>query len=475
MVTRFYFENADITPQVTPSSWSAGWNSTGVATRSFYPNRKRAGGLANLTGTGPGVSGNTISFCRWVFGPLAKQTIAGTVKGQQRCLETNTTDNYRLAVAIKVVKYDGTDRGILLAVTQSGDTTNTPPEFATGTGTNRRFRDGSENTSIALSAVDCSDGDYLVVELGLKAQSTSVASATFRTGSAAASDLSEDDTSTADNNPWIEFSETITYTPYFWNSASNPADNGTLTEPQTGAAITPPTNMLAGDFVFVEAHLEGSVGTDLDSVVVNATGGQTWTTHNSANSRTRAFSCKFNGTWSVNPSWDAPSLSGTHPFTLVMHVFVPNGSNNTPSISAGPNGQNYTAPASPFDVTMGDSGSSTPISGETLYIMVTTSDDDNSWTVTTSGATAYPWRTFPTAQYRNLGGADHSMTFAWMSLTYERDQIGGATPSAIDTATARQTVNGGDAGTNSRYRYVFFYGHPYLQPYDNIHHHLRRR
>jgi hypothetical protein len=105
----------------------------------------------------------------------------------------------------------------------------------------------------------------------------------------------------------------------FFGVASAPADNGA----QAGAtvAVAPPANMLAGDLAVVFQQIR----TADSEIEVSNRGGQAWSSSQRAGSAAtsnRVYWCRFNGTWSANPSFTnrAASLLAT---TVVMIVFRP--------------------------------------------------------------------------------------------------------------------------------------------------------
>lgn len=213
MSKRFYLQNGYGTPFTV--GFDASWNkSAGAATYYLSTARDNSGmattAIAQLT-LGP----NLIALRQFISAPLDKdQTISGTIKGQVRAIENNSALNATIAVGIRVVSRDGSVvRGTLLGVTASDDTSATPPEMAVAL-TNRRFQDASENFSITLSSLDCKEGDRIVVEVGYRENNTTTN--TTQTGGMSfgddsATDLPENSTTTTANNPWIEFSQDITF------------------------------------------------------------------------------------------------------------------------------------------------------------------------------------------------------------------------------------------------------------------------
>jgi hypothetical protein len=143
---------------------------------------------------------------QFISDPMAAQTISGTIKGQLRVYEDNAAADFCRAVVVKVVSEDcSVLRGALLS--------HFPPslvsEFA-GSATNRYFP-----PSTAVTQVVCQDGDRMVVEVGYRSFNavTTAYTGYFRFGDNSASDLPEDETDTHDYNPWLEFSQTLTFLP----------------------------------------------------------------------------------------------------------------------------------------------------------------------------------------------------------------------------------------------------------------------
>src|SRR5687767_5327805 len=108
----------------------------------------------------------------------------------------------------------------------------------------------------------------------------------------------------------------------YFGSASNPADNGSNTV--NTIAVTPPASMTEGQLVLFIGHVRSST-----TITVSETGGQTWNAldhiENGAVVRARVFWCRYNGTWSANPSL---TQSSTICFSAVMHVFTPTAAAN---------------------------------------------------------------------------------------------------------------------------------------------------
>ncbi len=408
-VTRIYLSSF-VNASKLPSSFLAGWTTTASSDTRRATNKLEnvdAGGSTGSGGSGAIGSGANPNFSagsRFILLlPLAAQTIAGNIKGQMRAIETASANNCTLAVGIKVIKPDLTDRGVLLAVSASDNGATQPPEMATGTSTNRNFQDVSENTSIVLSSLAVTAGDFLVIETGARFQSTATSAGTpLAKADLTAGDLPEDTTTTTDNNAWIEFDSAITFLdqPYYLDSASTPADGAATTNTADPTVVTPPTGMLAGDLVFLVGHKRLATGT----LAMSATGGQTWTAQFATDIHTtvttgQVFTCTFNGTWSADPSI---SMGATTCNSAYMHVFRPPDTNYTWALNVA--AVELDNISSPFTIT----GQTTLGTNPTVTLAGWLTGDDNTWgTLSGTG-----WEVTGTAQYRNTSGSDQSATFA---------------------------------------------------------------
>jgi len=227
--------------------------------------------------------------------------------------------------------------------------------------------------------------------------------------------------------------------PTFFGVSTNPADTpGSLVEPQTALALTPPGSMQAGDLVIVRLYNEsGSAG---DGLQINGTGGQSWTSDTTSGSYSysgsaaghRLYWCTFNGTWSADPTFDFPAKSGTRGCGMQMLVFRPDSSTKVWYLDTAPSWAGFSAPTTPFTVTV---TGITPANTDTVTLAGWCSDDDNTW----GSLSGTGWsQTGLGAQYRNQGGSDLSTAYAY--------NLKGA-PSATNNVSLNQATLGGDAGS----------------------------
>jgi hypothetical protein len=218
---------------------------------------------------------------------------------------------------------------------------------------------------------------------------------------------------------FTRFLMSITY----FGSASTPADNGTNTANPT--VVTPPGSMQAGDLVLMIAQSRDSTAT----LAISNAGGQSWTSEtqqNQTNCRIRLFWCRFNGTWSANPS---VSFGNTNPHIVVMHVFRPSNTSSVWQVDVAQVSGNFAAPPAPRTVTI--PGITTIMCGALVFAAWATADD-NTWGSLTAG-----WSTPGSAQYRNTSGSDQSQTHAYRVM---------ATAGASGNVSKNQATLGGDAG-----------------------------
>jgi hypothetical protein len=209
----------------------------------------------------------------------------------------------------------------------------------------------------------------------------------------------------------------------YFASASTPIDTGTNTTNPT--VVTPPGIMLAGDLVLMIGQSRDSTA----ALAISNNGGQSWTSEtqqNQTNCRIRLFWCRFNGTWSANPS---VSFGNTNNHIVVMHVFRPSNTSSVWEVDVAQVSGNFAAPPIPRTVTI--PGITTITDGALVFATWATADD-NTW-----GTLTAEWSTPGSAQYRNTAGADQSQTHAYWVR---------AIAGASGNVSKNQLTLGGDAG-----------------------------
>lgn len=213
MATRFYLGTNDVAPEggaIVPA-FDSSWEQTTSALRSRMVPFKRNTLFANLAIAEVNAS-TTFDFLfrQYISDTLNAGLISGTVKGIILCLESAADADFRAQMLIKVVNRAGTAvTGTLLPHSAAALTS----EFDATTLTNRKFPLAWAGAGTSLVGVTANQGDRLVIELGVRSHNALTASrtATLRFGEASATDAAEDEVSTTDNNPWVEFSQDLSF------------------------------------------------------------------------------------------------------------------------------------------------------------------------------------------------------------------------------------------------------------------------
>lgn len=204
-MTRFYLPST--TAAAVSPAFNISWDENASADRLKCVTTKIASAMTSKT-VAKGTGATRALVRQYVSDPIAAQTIysdAAFLKGQVRCLESAVNDNLDLVpCCVRIVSNDGSTYRSpdLLAL---GDYA-AASEFATSL-TNRKIADG-ETTSEVIA----SQGDRIVIEIGEKNSAAGVSiSGSFSFGDDSATDLPEDTTTTAANNPWVEVGNEINF------------------------------------------------------------------------------------------------------------------------------------------------------------------------------------------------------------------------------------------------------------------------
>ena len=208
MATRFYFTSSATTPPNSPGF--AAWSRTTEGVRRMMSIDKDGSAMANksMWANGTAAANQSALAVQFHSIPLAAGinfTTTDTIKCVIRCVESAANDNInRQPLCLKV--YNGTTlQATLKALGAYGPNTT---EWNTSL-RNKQLADGDTlNTNYTTVA-----GDYLVLEVGGQVSSAGGTSVTgnMSFGSNSASDLAENETGTAANNPWFEISRDLTF------------------------------------------------------------------------------------------------------------------------------------------------------------------------------------------------------------------------------------------------------------------------
>jgi len=224
MATRLYLSNRD-SPNFIPSFVDS-WNSKTYADTKGISTSK-----ANLAFSTKGAIETTSFYYhvlvrQYLTPPLAAGIVfndAGTdyVKAQIRAIESNLAANMKLRLRVIIYLEDGSWQDQVISAYES-------TEFATSL-TNRTF---SEVQDYAIYTTV--GGERLSIQIGYRCENnlTTPFTGSFEFGCNSSSDLPENETSTDQFCPWIEFSQNITFLPeppstrlYFPSGTTSPFES----------------------------------------------------------------------------------------------------------------------------------------------------------------------------------------------------------------------------------------------------------
>lgn len=210
--TRFYLPSTG-TASVSPA-FDADWEVTTNADRLNMVTARISSAMTDKSGVGDaGVAEQLLR--QYVSAPLAAQTLSGTIKGVMR-MSSNTANIGMGAPAFALSKCnsDCTVVTEIISVLQSPEAASAAPPGTEGTALeNRRLEGTPANTfAITVPSTTINAGERLVVELGYKDNTSDTARfVNINFGDNSVTDLPEDETTTTADNPWVEFSATITF------------------------------------------------------------------------------------------------------------------------------------------------------------------------------------------------------------------------------------------------------------------------
>jgi hypothetical protein len=205
VATRFYL-GSSTAADISPSFGNGGivWLITSSADRKKLLRSKDLSVMTSKTAATNTASTTYILNRQYVSEPLAAQTILAStlvsiaLRGNISSTASGTVGSF--AVGIRVVDSSGIDRS--LAFYKDGTAYST-------TLANKSY----SSQTLNASNWTINSGDRLIVEIGwaYTAGTNTTRSVTQSFGSDSATDLPSDNTTTATNNPWIEFSQTLLF------------------------------------------------------------------------------------------------------------------------------------------------------------------------------------------------------------------------------------------------------------------------
>lgn len=200
---RIYVPGIAQATAISPAN-SASWEDATILYRAIASTIKLGDALQTIAFTDSNAADRDVLFFQLVSAPLAiGQTVTGAqaIKAQCRVIETATGNNMFLAFGIRIINVSTVQKTVL-------DVTRDAVEADAVTLTNRQFTATSAATNYTTV-----NGDRIVIEGGMGGDpgGGQQHSCSMRLGSSAALDLTEDDVSVLDSNPWIELTDTLTF------------------------------------------------------------------------------------------------------------------------------------------------------------------------------------------------------------------------------------------------------------------------
>jgi hypothetical protein len=230
--TRFYLPASTAVTPISPAP-NAGWTAQSFLGRAMTDTIKIGDALANVSINDADSTDLRYIFRQYISRELLQNQVitqSQAVKAQCRVSETNAGNNMFFAMVIRVIAANGsTVQKIVLSITLDD-------VEATTSLVNKQYVTTSAATGNYLTVA----GDRLVIEIGMSGNpaGANVHDSTMRLGDSSATDLPEDDTSTTDNNPWVELADDLKFVPSFgW--FQSPVLPGKLTQPVYGFQVAP--------------------------------------------------------------------------------------------------------------------------------------------------------------------------------------------------------------------------------------------
>jgi hypothetical protein len=217
--TRLYLPATAVTVSFNPLP-DAAWEDTTLLARVKTSPVRINDTLATVSFADNNAADKDVLFRQFISPRLvAGQIITGSqlVKAQARVSEVSATNNMFLTIGVRVIAENGvTVQKTVLNVTRDD------VESVTAL-TNRQFT--ATSTATDYTSIT---GDRLVIEFGMGGDPGGGADhdSSIRFGDSGATDLAEEDTSTTDNNPWIQFTDHLNFEvgdePPFVHAGRNP-------------------------------------------------------------------------------------------------------------------------------------------------------------------------------------------------------------------------------------------------------------
>ena len=204
MATRLYLPGTPATTRITPTPDTA-WEDASALARVVTDTAKINNTLATVSFTDNNAADRDCLLRQYVSKlPLTSgQTITGAqaIKFQVLAQERAVGNNMFTALGIRIINGTTVNKTVLVVTRDGVEIDDTPL-------TNRQFTANSAAGDYTTVA-----GDFLVIEIGAGGDPGGGQDHDFdfRLGDSSVTDLAEDDTTTTDNNPWVELTDTLTF------------------------------------------------------------------------------------------------------------------------------------------------------------------------------------------------------------------------------------------------------------------------
>lgn len=218
--TRLYLPHTAAGTPISPTP-DAGWTDTSHLARTNATTTTGSDALTTLSYSYTSAGGaKYVLFMQYVSPALtAGQTITGSqsLKCQARISTGTGGDFLDTVLSIRVIN-GSTVKKVIKAATNDGNGNSVT------TLTNNQWTATSAATNYTTVS-----GDYLVIEIGLQYFTAATYTGNLNLGNNSATDLPENNSTTAADNPWVQLTDTLTFVAGATSACGGSLNNGSLT------------------------------------------------------------------------------------------------------------------------------------------------------------------------------------------------------------------------------------------------------
>jgi len=363
MASRFYLPSSG-SAAVSPS-YTASWDDTSVAERLPSSRTKSSTAETDKSFNDNDDTDKDILRLQYVTEQLGAQTItAQTVGLSMRCRFTGGVGNIYLALTIKAVSSDGsTVRGTLLALTRDGTS------ISSSTGPAGYY---SRYLSATTTEVTIQNGDRLVFEIGAGGDPAMTQDHDFILVAQddKSTDLDAADNDDDDENPWINFANTLSDFVASTTSTTSSSSSITTTSSSSSSSIT--TTSSSSSITTTSSSSSSSITTtsSSSSISTTTTSSSSSITTTSSSSSISTTTTSSSSSISVTTTSSSSSITTTSSSTTLSEITTSTTSTSSSSSSSS-------------SITTTSSSSSITTTSSSSSISVTTTTSSSSSTTTT--------------------------------------------------------------------------------------------